>query len=152
MPHTDSKVEYYFDLADALKKAKELGQDARILALQYNGNKPDWEGAKTEGYESHITMTWHPGGNHAVWHQTGEGEGFWEWLGPDFWDKDDWYGGARRKHVTHAKHLPRQESDEEHDNGIKTFTAYGVICVPEHRWRPPVKGTLKPTEGPKWKE
>ncbi len=141
----DSSIPYYTDLDDAVKKAKTIGRNARLIAIQWTGDA-DYKAFKEDGYPSRIIPARHSEGNHLTWHQKENTFGFWEYLGPwgmgqvntnrraeglePFEHFQQWAEYAR---VYHVRYLPRREN-----------TIYGVATVPPMPLRPPLTGALKP--------
>jgi RHS repeat-associated protein len=140
---------FFIDVKDAAKKAKAMGQDARIIAIQ--SIKLEWKENKDPNFPSSVTLTSPKtdtsSGNHATWHQTGKNEGYWEWLGPWGWlgpnmegdeKRTSWESRARAREVHHRVKL-----------SASTRTVYGVINVEAHKWRPPLECDPTPTGAPK---
>jgi len=134
---------FFTSLDDAMKKARALGDNARIFAIQYDG-KPGWKAAGAPDYPSQVSIgERHSEGNHATWHQVADGHGYWEYLGPDGWASDpneDFDSGAKKRYVWHVLHLPK------YDN-----TVYGVADASDAHFKALSigKDKLCPTQAPK---
>jgi hypothetical protein len=138
---------FFLNVADAEKKAAEIGQFAVIFAIQYKSAR-DYEYFCDNNYPSRIQPPpRHAEGNHATWIQVAPGNGFWEYLGPNGWNSQtdanaqDWIRLAKLRKVTHSMTLPSYD-----------ITIYGVAIgnwnVRTSKFRPVENLPLKPTPAP----
>src|SRR5262249_25793388 len=130
---------WFTDVADAAKKAKDIGTAGRVFAIQYDGAVTT-AAVVDPNYRSRVKWTARQAsGNHATWFQIAPGDGFWEWLGPDGWvtKETDFIKGARDRTVHHARDLPHYG-----------HTVYGVADTPDSAMRAPAEGVVAPKAAP----
>jgi hypothetical protein len=134
----DPSNSFFLDVKDAIKKAKKIGDEARIFAIQYDGPET-WKKECSKEYPSQGVLTEQQrNGNHAIWHATEKGGAFWEWLSGSWAGYiSNWAQKAREKNVLHSRNLPS-----------KKHTVYGVVTVPPHRLGSPWDQRYNPTPAP----